>query len=329
MQSGRLKRRKFMTLLGGAAVAWPPAARAQQRSSLGRIGVLSIFGPEDPQSQAFRKRLQELGYVEGQNVSLDWRFAADQEQLARYCLELIQRELDVIVATSSVPARLAHNATDKIPIVFAAVSDPIEQGFVRSFSRPDGNMTGFSNSNVELSGKRLEILRQAVTKLTRLAVLYNPANPVSKASFHELELPARALAIVLEPVEASGPVELGAAIASLPARRPDALFVGPDPMFLRYAREIGQLTTQSRFPTIHTGREFVVAGGLLGYGPPLLDMYRGAAVYVDRILKGAKPADLPVQAPTKYELAINLKTAKALGLTVPDTLLARADEVIE
>jgi len=322
-----MRRREFITLLGGTAAAWPLAARAQQLR-LPSIGVLSL-GPADMRTEAFKEGLHELGYAEGQNITVDWRFAADPERAATDAADLVRQGVGVIVASSSIPARAARNATSAIPIVFAGVSDPIEQGFVKSLARPGENMTGLSNTNVELSGKRLEVLREALPKITRVAVLINPSNPVSRAALRELEGPAHTLGIALEPIEAKGAVELGAALVMLTGLNPEALFVGPDPLFLEQARAIGDFTTRHRLPTMHTNREHVEAGGLTAYGPSLPAMYRRAAAYVDKILKGARPMDLPVEQPTTFELVINLKTAKALGLTVPPTLLARADEVIE
>jgi putative ABC transport system substrate-binding protein len=318
-----MRRRNFITVLGGAA-AWPLMVRAQ----IPTIGVLTIGSP-DSRIDAFKEGLRDVGYLEGKNIAVVWRFAMDQERMGGFAAELVGLAPQVVVATSSVPARAIHEATTTIPVVFVAVSDPVEQGFIATLARPGGNMTGLSNTNVELSGKRLEILRDVLPKIRRVAVLINPGNPVSGAALHELVGPAQRLGIVLEPIEARNAFELGVALAMATGQRIDALFVGPDPLFLQQARQLGEFTTRRRLPTMHTNRELVEAGGFVSYGPSLSAMYRRAATYVDKILKGAKAADLPVEQPTKFELVINLKAAKALGLEIPPTVLARTDEVIE
>ena len=322
-----MRRREFISLLGSAAV-WPLAARAQQ-SKIPRIGVLSTQS-SDSRTDAFKQGLRELGYIEGQTIAIEWRFSGDRaERLADFAAELVRSDVDLIVATSSLPAHAAKSATSTIPIVFVAVSDPVEFGFVETLAHPGGNLTGLSNSNVELAGKRLEILREVLPGMSRLAVLWNPLNPVSRAALHELEGPAGTLRIALRPIEARNAFELGAAVMALTGGRAEPLYVGPDPLFLEQAQQLGDFAIRHRIATMHTNKEHAQAGGLLSYGPSFSAMYRRAASYVDKILKGTKPADLPVEQPTKFELVINLKTAKALGLDVPDTLLARADEVIE
>jgi putative ABC transport system substrate-binding protein len=322
-----MRRREFITLLGGAAVTWPLGARAQQ-AKLPRIGVLTRLA--DARSEAFRQGLRDLRYVEGQNITIEWRFSGDRtEQLSELAAELVGLNVDLIVATSSVPARAALAATKTIPIVFVAVSNPVEFGLVKSLAQPGGNITGLSNTNVELNGKRLEILREVLPGIRRVAVLFNPKNPVSRASLTELEGPARMLGIELASFEAPSAFELGVAAVAALGWRPDAMFVAPDPLFFDQARQLGDFTTKHRLPTMHTNREHAEAGGLIGYGPSLPDMYRRAATYVDKILKGTRPSELPVEQPSKFELIINRKIAKAIGLTMPPTLLARADEVIE
>jgi putative tryptophan/tyrosine transport system substrate-binding protein len=321
-----MRRREVIALLGGAA-AWPFAARPQQ-PAMPVIGILTNVS--DLRSDAFRKALRELHYIEGQNLAIEWRFSGDEaDRLPGLAEELVGMRVNVIVATSTAPARAARAATNTIPIVFVAVSDPVELGLVKSLARPGGNITGLSNTNVELSGKRLEILREALPGIRSLAVMFNPTNPVSRAALAELDGPARTLGIELHPFETQGAVEVGIALATMIQHRPDALFVGPDPLFLNVAREIGDFSIKEHIPTLHTNREHVEAGGLVSYGPKLSDMYRRAATYVDKILKGARPADLPVEQPTKFELVVNLRTAKALGLMIPESFLLRADEVIE
>jgi putative tryptophan/tyrosine transport system substrate-binding protein len=324
-----MRRRKFITLLGGAAAAWPLAVRAQQPAKLPRIGFLSA-GVADWRRNAFKEGLRELRYIEGETIAIEWRFSGDRvERLPELAASLVQLGVDLIVATSTVPADAARAATSAIPTVFVGVSDPVEFGFIKSLAQPGGNMTGLANTNVELSAKRLEILREVLPRVTRIAVLWNPTNPSSRAGLHELEDPARALGIELYPFEARGAIELGGALVALMERRPEALFVLPNPLFSQFEQDLAEFTTRHRLPTMYGNREYVDAGGLISYGPNLTDMYRRAAAYVDKILRGAKPADLPVERPTKFELAINLRTAKAIGLEVPPIMLTRADQVIE
>jgi len=323
-----MKRRDFITLVGGAA-AWPLAARAQRQAKPPRIGFLSM-GAADSRSDAFKEGLRELRYVEGETIAIEWRFSGDRiERLPELAAGLVRLGVDLMVVTSTAPANAARAATSAIPIVFVGVSDPVEFGYVKGLAQPGGNMTGLANTNVELSAKRLEILREVLPRVTRIAVLWNPTNPSSRAGLRELEDPARALGIELYPFEAQGAIELGGALVTLMERRPEALFVLPNPLFGQFAQELADFTTRHHLPTIYGNREYADAGGLISYGPNLTDMYRRAAAYVDKILKGTKPADLPVERPTKFELVINLKTAKAIGLEVPPIMLTRADEVIE
>jgi putative tryptophan/tyrosine transport system substrate-binding protein len=323
-----MKRREFITLLSGAA-AWPISARAQQPAKLPRIGFLST-GAADSLSDAFKEGLRELRYVEGQTIAIEWRFSGDRvERLPELAAGLVRLGVDLIVVTTTAPANAARAASSTIPIVFVSVSDPVEFGFIKSLAQPGGNMTGLANTNVELSAKRLEILREMLPRVTRIAVLWNPTVSVNRAALRELEEAARALGVELYPFEAQGAIELGGALVALMERRPEALFVVPNPLFAQFAQELADFTTRHRLPTMHGFRENVEAGGLMSYGPNLTDMFRRAATYVDKILKGEKPADLPVERPTKFELVINLKTAKAIGLEVPPIMLTRADEVIE
>jgi putative tryptophan/tyrosine transport system substrate-binding protein len=322
-----IRRREFITLLGGTA-AWPLAARAQQAGKVPRIGFLST-GAADSHSNAFKEALRELRYVEGETIAIEWRFSGDRvERLPELAAGLVRLGVDLMVVTSTAPANAARAATSTTPIVFVAVSDPVEFGFIKSLAQPGGNMTGLANTNVELSAKRLEILREVLPRVTRIAVLWNPTNPSSRAGLLELEDPARALGVELYPFEAQGAIELGGALVALMERRPEALVL-PNPLFSQFAQELADFTTRHRLPTMYGVRENAEAGGLMSYGPNLTDMNRRAATFVDKILKGAKPADLPVERPTKFELVINLKTAKAIGLEVPPIMLTRADEVIE
>jgi putative ABC transport system substrate-binding protein len=323
-----MKRRQFITLLSGAA-AWPISARAQQPAKLPRIGFLSTEAA-DSLSDAFKEGLRELRYVEGQTIAIEWRFSGDRvERLPELAAGLVRLGVDLIVVTTTAPANAARAASSTIPIVFVSVSDPVEFGFIKSLAQPGGNITGLANTNVELSAKRLEILREMLPRVTRIAVLWNPTVSVNRAALRELEEAARALGVELYPFEAQGAIELGGALVALMERRPEALFVVPNPLFAQFAQELADFTTRHRLPTMHGFRENVEAGGLMSYGPNLTDMFRRAATYVDKILKGEKPADLPVERPTKFELVINLKTAKAIGLEVPPIMLTRADEVIE
>jgi putative ABC transport system substrate-binding protein len=325
-----VKRREFITVLGGAA-AWPIAARAQQRA-LPVIGFLN--GGSSYASEylvaAFHKGLNETGFVEHQNVGFDYRWAEGQyDRLSALATELVRRQVTVIISSGGDVASLAAKAaTSTIPIVFTSGSDPVQLGLVSNLARPDGNLTGIGQLTLPLVPKRLELLRELVPT-DSIGVLVNPHNPTTQAQVQELEEAARLLAIRLHIEKAGDERQIDAAFAAIVEQRPKALLVGADPFLTQRRDQIVALTARHRLPTIYGRREFVRAGGLISYDTNLADIYRQLGTYAGRILKGAKPADLPVQQATAVELTINLKTAKTLGLTIPLTLLGRADEVIE
>jgi putative ABC transport system substrate-binding protein len=326
-----MRRREFIAGLGSAA-AWPVVARAQQQ---GRplVGVLSGTSPEgySVQVAGLLRGLAETGYVDGRNVSIEWRWEGGRyDRLPTLAAELVQSRVDAIVAIGSARAPLAAKAaTAKIPIVFALGSDPVELGLVDSLSRPGGNITGATMLGRELLRKRLEMLRTVAPASTTIGLLINPDNPNSAPSIGELEAIARITGSVLSVVEARTGSDLDAAFAKLGQRNSVVLIHATDALFLSQGARMAALAGRYSIPAIYTQRETVEVGGLMSYGADLGDGYRQAGVYVGRILKGEKPADLPVTQPTKFELVINLKTAKALGLTIPETLLATADEVIQ
>jgi putative ABC transport system substrate-binding protein len=326
-----IRRREFITLLGGAAV-WPIAARAQQ-PVMPVIGYLHSASPS-PFAHlvaTFRQGLREAGYVEGQNVTIEYRWAEGRyDRLPALAADLVGRRVTVIVTQGGDPPPLAAKAaTSTIPIVFTSSSDPVKLGLVDSFSRPGSNLTGVHVLSSLLAAKRLELLRQLLPANTLIAVLVNPKNPNADLTQAELQDAARTLGQSISLVKASTETEIDALFASLSDRRGSALLVNVDAFFLARRDQFVSLAANNVIPTIYAQREFVAAGGLISYGPNNAELYRQVGIYAGRILKGEKPADLPVVQPTKFELVINLKTAKALGLTVPDKLLALADEVIE
>jgi ABC-type uncharacterized transport system substrate-binding protein len=330
-----MKRREFIALLGGAAAAWPLAARAQQSERMRRIGVLMSTSADDPQSQlrlvAFVQGLRQAGWTVGHNVQIDTRWASGETSLIhRYAAEFVALSPDVILvggrAASVVPA--VQQAGRSIPIVFAQAVDPVGSGYIASLARPGGNATGFTQFEYTLSGKWLQMLKEVAPGTTRAAVLREPGT-AGVGQWAVIQTVASSLAVELSPVDARDPAEIERAVTAF-AREPNGgLIVVVSSVATVHRDLIIALAAKHRLPAIYPYRYFVAGGGLVSYGPDLIDQYRRAAGYVDRILKGEKPADLPVQNPTKYELAINLKTAKALGVTVSDNLLARADEVIE
>jgi putative tryptophan/tyrosine transport system substrate-binding protein len=326
-----MRRRAFIRLLGGAAVAWPLAARAQQ-PALPVIGYLYSGAPETSAHlvAAFRKGLSETGYVEGENVAIDYRWAHGQyERLPALAAELIHRPVAVLAATSTPAALAAKAATTTVPTVFTTAANPVELGLVASLSRPGGNITGATQLNVEIGPKRLEFVRELIPTATVVGLLVNPTNPAARTLSRDLEAAARTLGLELDVLHASMEQHLDEAFAALVQRRASALVIVADAFFNMRSERLGALTLRHAVPAIFQYRAFVAAGGLMSYSGSNTDSYRWAGNYSGRILKGEKPADLPVQQSTKVELIINLKTAKALGLTVPPTLLARADEVIE
>ena len=323
----------FARLALGVAAA-PLAAEAQQAGKVYRIGYLSTPTRESVAHgvDAFLRKLRELGWVEGGNLLIEYRWAdGNVERLPDLAADLVRRNVDVIVAPAGSAALAAKNATSSIPIVMIFPSDPVEIGLVASLSRPGGNITGTTfTPGPEIFGKQLQILKEAVPHASRVAILSNPADPLSFAlQMKEVEATARSLRIPLQHVEAKGPEDFDSAFAAMARERADALLIGGTSTFLAHRARLAEFAVKGRLPTMYSFRENVEAGGLMAYAVNMADFVGRAAVYVDKIFKGAKPADLPVEQPTKFELVINLKTAKALGLTMPPSLLARADEVIE
>jgi putative tryptophan/tyrosine transport system substrate-binding protein len=315
----------FLTLTF-VLLAAPPAAPAQQ--PVKRIGYLAQI-TRAPLVEAFRQGLRELGYREGQNLALEFRDAEGKpERLPALAVELVQLHVDVIVAHPSNAARAAKHATTVIPIVMAGADDPVRTGLVASLARPGGNITGVSNFGPDLSGKRLELLKEAVPTLARIAVLWNAADRGMTLRFEQMQVAALALGETVHPLGVHDATQVESALTAMTQERPDALFVITDVLTARHWGRIVEFAAQHQLPTLFEYREPVVAGGLLAYGPSQADLHRRAAYYVDRILKGAKPADLPVEQPMRIELVINLKTAEGLGLTIPPAVLFQADEVI-
>ena len=328
-----MDRRTFLFVFSLGTLSAPLAADAQPTGKVYRIGYLAAGSAIASQLpvEAFREGLRELGLVEGQNIVIDYRFAEGRfDRLPELAAELVLLRVDVIMAGPTPPAVAAQNATGTIPIVVAGVGDPVELGLIASLARPGGNVTGLSFSvGMDIFGKGLELLREAVPKLRRVAILSNPVNPSHALAITNVKAAAGSLGVQLQLLEAREPNDFDGAFAAMAKERVDALLVVADGMFILHRAPLADLAAKNRVPSMHGVRENVEAGGLMSYGPSTVAAWRRAAFFVDRILKGAKPADLPVEQPTKFELVINLKTAKALGLTVPATLLARADEVIE
>ena len=329
-----MRRRKFISLLGGAAVAWPLLAGAQQGERMRRIGVLMITAADDPEGQArisaFLQGLHQLGWTDGRNVRLDYRWtAANADEIRKYATELVALAPDVILATGASTMGPLLQATRAVPIVFAYVADPVGAGFVDSLARPGGNATGFISFEYGISGKWLELLKQIAPGVTRAAIIRDPAISAGIGMFGAIQSVASSFGVEASAVNVRDAGEIERAVAAF-AREPNSgLIVTGSALAAVHRDLIATLAARHKLPAVYPNRLFATGGGLISYGADFIDQYRRAAGYVDRILKGEKPADLPVQAPTKYELVINLKTAKALNLEVPPTLLARADEVIE
>jgi putative ABC transport system substrate-binding protein len=327
-----MRRRDFIVVLGGAAAAWPLASRAQQGERMRRIGILLSLAADDPESQAqltaFRQGLREWGWTVGRNVQIDTRWATVNADRIRYAAELVALAPDVIVANSGVNTGAMLQSTRIVPIVFTGAIDPVGAGLVASLARPGGNATGFASYEFSLATKWLELLKEIAPRITRVAILRDPSVPAGSAPFGAIQGVASSLRVEVVPIDTRDAGELERAITAF-AQTPNGGLILVAGAFAASSDLIITLAARHRLPAIYPNRRFVINGGLISYGPDRSNHFRLAAGYVDRILKGEKPADLPVQAPTKYQLTINLKTAKTLGLDLPTTVLARADEVIE
>ena len=318
-----MRRREFITI-AGAVAAWPLVGRTQQ-TRVAKIGIL-LVGNREPFSSVFREGLREFGYIEQQNLLLEVRSSEGRPNLlSDLASELVQLGVDVIVASETPAVQAAKRATSAIPIVMAPSGDPVGTGLIGSLARPGGNVTGLSAATAELAGKSLELVREILPAAHRVAALADPANPFTKPFVEQIRMAGRTLGFDISPVMVRGVEDYGPAFSAMVSERVDAVIIQPT----LPRKEAVDLTLKYRLPSVSGNRAFADAGGLMSYSASVADRYRNAAIYVDKILRGAKPADLPVQQPTRFELVINLKTAKALGLTVPPTLLARADEVIE
>jgi putative ABC transport system substrate-binding protein len=323
----------LVATLALAVLVAPLAAHAQPVGKVPRIGYLSPGFATDPMRErfleAFRQGMRELGYVEGQNIAIESRWAEGKDdRLPALAADLVRSKVDVIVAKSGAATRSLQLTTRTIPIVMSLVNDPVGSGLVASLARPGGNVTGLTVMSPDLAGKQLQLLTEVVPTVSRVALLWNPDNPAGTAMLREAEAAAQALGVRLQTLEARNPPEIDSAFAAMTRERAGALLILPDGVFLSQRSQIAELAVQRRLPSIRQSSAFPEAGGLMSYGANYLDLMRRAATYVDKILKGAKPADLPVEQPTKFELVLNLKTAEALGLTLPPTLLFQADEVI-
>lgn len=319
-----MQRREFIALLGGAAALWPLVARAQQ-SKVPRLGVL-LVGNREPFSKLFWVGLRELGYIDGQNLQIEFRSAEGKlERLPELAAELVRLKVDIIIASETPSVQAAKRATNEIPIVMAPSGDPVGTGLIANLARPGGNITGLSAAAAELAGKSLELIREILPSVSRVAALADPTNPFTKPFLEQIQLAGRTIGVEIQAVMVRETEEFDVAFSEMERNRIEAVIVQPT---LPRAR-IVDLVQKHRLPAVSGNRAFADAGGLMSYAGSLVDRYKNAAPYVDKILKGAKPADLPVQQPTRFELVINLKTAKALGLTIPPALLGRADEVIE
>src|SRR6266849_2343328 len=328
-----MKRREFIAVLSGAAVAWPLGGSAQQAAKIARIGYLTGNLAANPHTrEAFLQGLRDLGYIEDRDLEIEYRDVEGKyERLPALAAELVALKVDVILAAGTPQPLAAKQATRTIPIVFAGAADPVGSGLVTSLARPGGNVTGLSLLSPELVGKCLELLKQAVPGVSRVAVLWQPGGSgerTEKDMLKGAEVAGRALGVRLQFVEARGPADFDRAFSDMTRARAGALTSLGGSMLFNERRRLVDLAAKNRLPAVYPQREYVDAGGLMAYGPNVADLYRRAATYVDKILKGAKPGDLPVEQPTKFELVINLKAAKALGLTIPQSLLLRADEVI-
>ena len=323
-----MRRRDFITLVSGGVAAWPLGALAQQLGKVWRVGF--IAHRYESFYDALFEGLRGLGYEEGRNLIVERRYAEGRvERFQEFAAELVRLKVDVVIVVTTPAALAVKNMTTTIPIVHPAAIDPVGTGLIASLAHPGGNVTGLAVLNAELSAKRLEVLKEVVPALTRGGVLWNAANPANALAWKETEDAARALAVTLQSYEVRDSKAFEGAFAMMAQQRPDALLVLQDAVTLQHRKEIIEFALRTRLPGMFVGKEWVKEGGLMSYGDSLPDRYRRAAYLVDRILKGEKPADLPVEQPTKFELVVNLKTAKAIGLTIPEAFLIRADEVIE
>jgi putative ABC transport system substrate-binding protein len=326
-----MKRRQFITLLGGAAAAWPLAARAQQPAKVPRIGFLG-FGTAvawAPRVEAFRAGLRDLGYVEGKNLVVEFRWSEKSDQLLEMAIELVRMNVDVIFTISSTEVEAARQATKTIPIVFGTHADPVGVGHVASLSRPGGNITGLTGVQTDLTAKALEIFKEVLPQATRFGVLYNPAAPSHRPTLQAAEAAGTKLGVALHMVAVRTVEDFEGAFATMTRERVNGFFVSASTLTSSQRTPLAELAYKHRLPSMFGNRENVVAGGLMSYAPDMSDLTRRATTYIDKILKGIKPADLPVEQASRYQLVINLKTAKALGLAIPESFLLRADEVIE
>jgi putative tryptophan/tyrosine transport system substrate-binding protein len=326
-----IRRREFIVALGGAVAAWPLAALAQQPAKLPTIGYLGPLTPsaESQWTAAFVRRLRELGWIEARSIAIEYRWAEGRsERFAEIAAEFVRLKVDVIVTAGTVPVLAAKQATLAIPIVFATVGDPVGTGIVSSLAQPGGNVTGLSNQQADLAGKRVGLLREVVPGLRRLAILVNVGSPNSVLDMREVEAAARMLGLDVVTLEIRRADDIASAFELLQGRA-EAIYVCTDPLVNTNRVRINTLALAARLPTLHAVREYVEAGGLMSYGPSYPDQWRRAADYIDKILRGTKPGDISIEQPTKFDLVINQTTAKALGLTIPESFLLRADEVIE
>ena len=325
-----MERRRFIEVIAGGFVAAPLAVEAQQAGKVPRIAYIRAEAPPAADVEAFRQGLREHGYFEGKNIVVEYRWADGNDQRLRAIVaDLIRVKVDLIVASAPAAARAAKEATTTIPIVMVLVADPVAFGFVASLARPGGNVTGFAFLLPELSGKRLQLLKDAIPRLSRVAVLWNAANPYKAFDLKEVQAVAEALRVAVETLPVRGPDDFAHAFETAVASGAGGLITLDDPFTIAHRTRIVSLALKYRLPALYGVRPFADAGGLMSYGPDRVDQNRRAATYVDKILRGAKPADLPVEQPTKFELVINLKTAKALELTIPPSLLQRADDIVQ
>jgi putative ABC transport system substrate-binding protein len=326
----KLHRNGFILTLALGILAAPLSEGAQQPAKVPRVGIVVLAASPPPSFKAFQQGLRELGYVEGQNIAIEYRFAQGRaDRLPALVAELVNMKVDLILTQSTQTAVAAKNANQTIPIVMAVSSEPVAVGLVASLARPGGNVTGLALQLTELSGKRLQLLKEVVPKSTLVAVVWNPTNPAAAGFLEETAAAARSLNLRLQPVEARSPADLDAAFKAVTRARASAFISLGDGMLFDNRTRIVQFAAKSRLPAIYPERDFADAGGLMAYGPNLASNWRRAAAFVDKILKGAKPADLPVEQPMRFEFVINMKTAKALGVTFPPSILIRADQVIE